>query len=71
MTENKSKSNDLSKTDDFSNKLSNDSDLLDQVEALPEEKRQEMMQTLEMYSGPIPHPEILEGYEKLDPGAAK
>lgn len=71
MTENKSKSNDLSKTDDFSNKLSNDSDLLDQVEALPEKKRQEMMQTLEMYSGPIPHPEILEGYEKLDPGAAK
>lgn len=33
--------------------------------------RQEMIATLEMYKGPIPHPKILEGYNNLDPGAAK
>ncbi|ALN76740.1 DUF2335 domain-containing protein [Staphylococcus chromogenes] len=36
-----------------------------------EKDKQEMIATLEMYNGPIPHPKILEGYDKLDPGAAK
>jgi uncharacterized membrane protein len=71
MIENKSKDNNLSKKDNSASEPSNDNDLLDKVEALPEEQRQEMKQTLEMYSGPIPHPKILEGYEKLDHGAAK
>ncbi|MBO3091436.1 DUF2335 domain-containing protein [Schleiferilactobacillus harbinensis] len=30
-----------------------------------------MIAALEMYSGPIPHPDILERYDAIDPGAAK
>lgn len=26
---------------------------------------------MEMYNGPIPHPDILAGFDKLDKGAAK
>lgn len=36
-----------------------------------EKENQEMIATLEMYNGPIPHPKVLEGYDKLDPGSAK
>lgn len=38
---------------------------------LPQEEQHEVMQKLEMYSGPIPAPHILEQYDKMDPGAAK
>lgn len=41
----------------------------------PKEQEQAMakleMTMLEMHSGPIPHPDILEKYYRLDPGAAK
>ena len=30
-----------------------------------------VMQKAEMFSGPVPHPEIIEKYEKIYPGAAK
>lgn len=30
-----------------------------------------MIATLSMYSGPVPTPALLEGYENLDKGAAK
>lgn len=56
---------------DENRKLSKDEELLDTVEALPEEKKQQLTMSLSMYSGPIPHPDILEGYEKLYPGASK
>lgn len=36
-----------------------------------EKENQEMIATIEMYNGPIPHPKVLEGYDKLDPGSAK
>lgn len=38
---------------------------------LPDDKKNDIIATLEMYSGPIPHPKILAGYEALDHGAAK
>jgi uncharacterized membrane protein len=65
MTENKSESS-------LNNSTKNDDQvLLDEVEALPKDERERVMATIEMYKGPIPHPEILKGYEKLFPGAAK
>lgn len=36
-----------------------------------EKEKQDLIATLEMYNGPIPHPDILSGYDKLDPGSAK
>ncbi|KID42410.1 DUF2335 domain-containing protein [Fructilactobacillus fructivorans] len=48
-----------------------DQQLVDDVKSLPEEEKKEMMASLEMYEGPIPHPKILEGYEHLYKGAAK
>lgn len=49
---------------------------LDIIEAVKrsnvdEMDKQDLIATLEMYNGPIPHPKILEGNDKLDPGAAK
>ncbi len=38
---------------------------------MPEPKKEEIIATMEMYNGPIPHPEILAGFDKLDKGAAK
>lgn len=35
------------------------------------ETKKEIMAYLEMHSGPIPLPDILEGYQKLYPNAAK
>lgn len=46
-------------------------EIMDKLDALPDEDREQIIATLEMYSGPIPHPVILQGYEKLSPGAAK
>ncbi|WP_087741769.1 DUF2335 domain-containing protein [Levilactobacillus zymae] len=46
-------------------------EILDKLDALPKKDKEQIIATLEMYSGPIPHPAILQGYERLSPGAAK
>lgn len=46
-------------------------EIIQKVDKLDHEEKHAVMQTLEMYSGPIPHPEILAQYDKIDPGAAK
>lgn len=50
-----------------------DLDIIDALKRsdVAEDKKEDMIATLEMYNGPIPHPKILDGYDKLDPGAAK
>lgn len=50
-----------------------DQEIIDQVKKLPisEEKQKDIIATMEMYSGPIPHPKILAGYQALYPDAAK
>ncbi|WP_260338754.1 DUF2335 domain-containing protein [Levilactobacillus parabrevis] len=53
------------------NNVGSRTDILDKLENLPSEDQEKIIATMEMYSGPIPHPAILEGYEKLYPGAAK
>lgn len=55
------------------NNKTDDQELVDKMEALPKDKKQEIiaMAKLEMYSGPIPHPDIIKGYEEVYPGAAK
>jgi len=44
---------------------------VDSVKRLPPKEQEKAIAKLEMHSGPIPHPDILERYDKLDPGAAK
>lgn len=46
-------------------------EIIDKVERLDPEQKEQAMMTLEMHYGPIPHPEILKKYEELDKGAAK
>ena len=48
-----------------------DGELLDDIKGLNEEQKTEVMATLEMYSGPLPHPDILKKYQDLYPQAAK
>lgn len=50
-----------------------DEQILDQIQksGMPKETKEEIIAHLEMYRGPIPHPDILEGYQKLYPDAAK
>ncbi|MDF7682523.1 DUF2335 domain-containing protein [Lactobacillus sp. ESL0679] len=65
-------SNNMDKTAD--DKL--DKEIIDQVEKmdLSDDKKETIISSiasLEMYSGPIPHPKILAGYDALDKGAAK
>ena len=50
-----------------------DQEILDQVKKLPisEEEQNNIIATMEMYSGPIPHPKILAGYQALYPKAAE
>lgn len=45
--------------------------VISNMKRLPQEEQHEVMQKLEMYSGPIPAPHILDQYDKMDPGAAK
>lgn len=54
-------------------KSQNDQEIIDQVKKMPisDQKKSDIIATMEMYSGPIPHPKILAGYEALDPGAAE
>lgn len=48
-----------------------DIEVVEQLEQLSECTKEELVATLEMYSGPIPHPDILKKYEDIFPGAAK
>lgn len=36
--------------------------IVDEVERLPHEQRQVVLQKLEIYQGDLPHPDILKGY---------
>ena len=45
--------------------------IVDEVERLPQEQRQVVLQKLEFYQGDLPHPDILKGYQDLDSDAAK
>lgn len=58
------------------NNMSNESSDIEVIEAvkksdIPEPKKEEVIATMEMYNGPIPHPDILAGFDKFDKGAAK
>lgn len=58
------------------NNMSNESSDIEVIEAvkksdIPEPKKEEVIATMKMYNGPIPHPDILAGFDKLDKGAAK
>lgn len=46
-------------------------EILDNVEKLSGDKKEQAIAKLEMYYGPIPHPDILFQYDKMDKGAAK
>lgn len=50
-----------------------DQEIIDDINKLDisSDKKQDIIATMEMYSGPIPHPKILAGYQALDPEAAK
>ncbi|WP_302175509.1 DUF2335 domain-containing protein [Limosilactobacillus ingluviei] len=45
--------------------------VVDHVKQLPRDEQHQVMQKLEMFSGPIPAPHILKQYDEMDPGAAK
>ena len=46
-----------------------DQEIIDDIKKLDisSDKKQDIIATMEMYSGPIPHPKILAGYQALDP----
>lgn len=46
-------------------------EIVDAVTKLDNQEQQQVIAKLDMYAGPIPHPDILARYEELDPGAAK
>lgn len=46
-------------------------DIIDAVQRMPENERQETMVSLEMHYGPIPHPTILKAYDDMAEGSAK
>lgn len=46
-------------------------EVVDHIEKLPPAQQQMAMAKLEMYSGPIPHPDILKQYDEINPGAAQ
>lgn len=50
-----------------------DQSIIDQFESfnISKKDKEKMIATLSMYSGPIPTPALLAGYENLDKGAAK
>lgn len=50
-----------------------DQSIIDQVENsnIPTEEKETVIKTLSMYSGPIPTPTLLAGYEALDKGASQ
>lgn len=52
-------------------KQQNIDNVIDHVKRLPRDEQHQVMQKLEMFSGPIPAPHILKQYDEMDPGAAK
>ncbi|WP_160993144.1 DUF2335 domain-containing protein [Ligilactobacillus salivarius] len=56
---------------DLQSSKANVDEVIDSVKKLPREDQEMAISKLEMYSGPIPHPDILKKYDELDPGAAK
>ncbi|MGT2923890.1 DUF2335 domain-containing protein [Streptococcus caviae] len=54
-----------------SNEIENIDSIVEEVEKLPIDQRQVVLQKLEIYQGDLPHPDILEGYNRLYPDAAK
>lgn len=54
-----------------SDKETIDGELIGKIESLSDDKKAELTSTLEMYSGPIPHPKILQAFDEIVPGAAK
>lgn len=60
--------NQLKQTVDNHNNVEN---AVNHVRRLPQEQQNQVIQKLEMYSGPIPSPHILKEYDEMDPGAAK
>ncbi|WP_074750665.1 DUF2335 domain-containing protein [Lactococcus garvieae] len=46
-------------------------EIIDEVEKLPAGERQMVTRQLELYQGDLPHPDILDGYNKLYPNAAE
>lgn len=61
----------LSKKDSDAKDL--DKKIIDQIREsdIPNKDKDHIIAAMEMYSGPIPHPRILEGYQKLYPKAAE
>ena len=57
--------------DTKNNELEEIDNLVDKVEKLPDEERQVVLERLEIYQGDLPHPDILEGYNRLYPDSAK
>ncbi|HEM4128982.1 TPA: DUF2335 domain-containing protein [Streptococcus suis] len=53
------------------NELKQIDTIVEEVERLPKEERQVVLEKLEIYQGDLPHPDILQGYNKLYPDAAK
>lgn len=47
-----------------------DPEILEAISSLTDEQQKDLIPKLEMYSGPIPHPSILKGFEEIDPGSA-
>ncbi len=47
-----------------------DPEILEAISGLTDEQQKDLIPKLEMYSGPIPHPSILKGFEEIDPGSA-
>lgn len=46
-------------------------EILETISGLTEEQKNELIPTLEMYTGPIPHPSILKEFDVIYPGAAR
>lgn len=46
-------------------------EVFDKVESMPNEQRQILFEKMEIYQGDLPHPDILEGYNRLYPDAAQ
>lgn len=61
----------LSQKDEAPGSSGSNAEIIDKLQNLPQEDKEQIISTIEMYSGPIPHPAILEGYQKLYPNAAK
>lgn len=71
MTNNSPSEKPSNQSNGNSNTPGEKAEILDKLQELPDKEKEQIFAKLEMYSGPIPHPSILKGYEKLDPGAAK